>query len=61
MNIGNISVEGKVIDSVTRFGEISPLWQILLSLWQFFESLFCIWHTSKPILTNFVCHWADFH
>ena len=26
-----------------------------------FESSFGIWHTFKPILTNFVCLWADFH
>ena len=28
--------------SVTRFGKISPLWQILASLWILFEGLFCI-------------------
>ena len=26
--------------SVTRFGEISPLWKTLTSLWQIFDSLF---------------------
>ena len=36
--------------NATRFGEILPLWQIL---WQFLESLFCIWNTSKLILSIF--------
>ena len=30
-------------DSVTRFGEILPLWQKFTSLWQFFDSLFLFW------------------
>ena len=36
-NIGSLS-------SVTRFGEISPLWQNFTSLWQIVDSLFLIWH-----------------
>ena len=28
--------------SVTRFGEIPPLWQNLKTLRQFFEGLFCV-------------------
>ena len=47
--------------SVTRYAEISPLWQNLKSFLQFFESLFCIWHTFNPIWTNLVCYCADFH
>ena len=33
-----------IIDAtiVTRFGEISPLWQNFKSLWLLFEGLFCI-------------------
>ena len=48
-------------DSVTRFGEFSPLWQYLINFGQCFESLFCIWKTLEPTLTNFKCHWANFH
>ena len=29
--------------SVTKFDEISPLWQKLKCLWQFYEGLFIIW------------------
>ena len=32
-----------MMGSVTRFGEISPLWQKLTSLWQIFDSLFLSW------------------
>ena len=32
-----------MMGSVTRFGEISPLWQKLTSLWQIFDSLFPSW------------------
>ena len=41
------------ISSVTRFGEISPLWQL-------YEALFSIWQTSTPSLPNFLCYWAQF-
>ena len=30
-------------NNVTRFGEISPLWQNFSSHWQFFKGLFNIW------------------
>jgi len=42
------------ISSVTRFGEISSLWQSFKSLWLFFEGVFCIGQNSK---TN----WASFY
>ena len=38
--------------SVSRFGEISPLWRNFLSLWQFFEGLFYIQQNCKPTLAN---------
>ena len=38
--------------SVTRFGEILPLWQNFKSLWLFFEGLFCIWQTLEPNWAN---------
>ena len=47
--------------SVTRFGEISPLWQKLKCLWQFNEGLFSIWQKLLPTLANFVYNWAIFH
>ena len=47
--------------SVTRFGEISTLWQHFTSLWQIFDSLFLIWQNVEPILTNLVHYWANFH
>ena len=46
---------------VTRFGKISPIWQNLQSLGQFFEGLFIIWEHFGPTLANIVCNWASFH
>ena len=39
--------------SVTRFGEILPLWQNFKSLWLFFEGLFCIGQNIEPNWANF--------
>ena len=36
--------------SVTRFGEISPLWQNFKSLGNFLNGLFSIWQTFVPTL-----------
>ena len=47
--------------SVTRFDEISPVWIILKSLWQFLEDLFSIWSNFEPTLTKNLCYWANFH
>ena len=41
-----------VSSSVTRFGEISTLWQTFTSLWVFFDGLFLIWQNAEPTLTN---------
>jgi len=41
------------MSSVTRFGEISPLWQNLKTLWLFFEGLFYIGQNFEP-------NWAFF-
>ena len=54
------------INSVTRFGEISPLWQNLLSLCQYFECIFsnCLkfvnfeCHVNGPILENNLAFWS---
>ena len=36
--------------NVTRFGEILPLWQNILRLWQHFYGLFSILEMFEPIL-----------
>ena len=41
-------------NSVTRFGDFSPLKQNLNFFWQYFESLCCIWHSFEPTVTNLV-------
>ena len=28
--------------------------------WQFFESLFSVWHSFESALANYDCHWANF-
>ena len=38
----------RVMTSVTRIGEISPLWQNFKSLWLFFQGLFCIGQNFEP-------------
>ena len=47
--------------TVTRFGEISPFWLNLQSLWQYFDGIFSIWQSCETALVNCVCHWAHFH
>ena len=45
---------------VTRFGEISPLWQNVKIFRNFFEGLFSIRETFEPTLENSVCFWGQF-
>ena len=40
--------------SVTRFGEISPLWQNFTSLWQISGGLHLIWQIVEPTFGEFV-------
>ena len=40
--------------SVTRFGEILPLWQNFDSLLQCFVGLFIIWHNFDPTLNKII-------
>ena len=40
------------LTSVTRFGEIAPLWQNFTSLWQIFDTLFLIWQNVEPTLVH---------
>ena len=46
------------VTSVTRFGDISPLWQNFTYLWQNVDSLFLIWQNDEPTLANLVHYWA---
>ena len=47
--------------SVTRFCEISPLWQKFTSRWQIFDGLFLIWQNAQPTLANLWHNWDNFH
>ena len=47
--------------SVTRFGEMLPLWQKFTSLWQIFDCLFLIWQNAEPTFANLWHYWAIFH
>ena len=47
--------------SVTRFGEILPLWYNFKSLEQIFEGLFDICQKYKLTLAKMLCYWASFH
>ena len=53
--------------SVTIFGEISPLWQKLKCLWQFYEGFFSIWLKFGKFgkfwiqLGNFWRHYMDYN
>ena len=40
-------------NSVTRFGEILPLWQNFKNIGPFFDGLFCIGQNFEPIWANF--------
>ena len=40
------------VSSVTRFGEITPLWHNYKRFGQFFEALFSIWHNFDPTLAK---------
>ena len=47
--------------SVTRMGEILPLWQNFKTLWQSFEGLFSIWQTFEPTLGCICTLKPNFH
>ena len=48
----NVDLASGPPSSVTRFGEILPLWQKFTSLWQIFNGLFLIWQNAEPTLAN---------
>ena len=41
-------------DGVTRFGEISPLWNFLDVLWQFVKGIFTIWQICYALGLIFI-------
>ena len=45
-------IQPRDLNSVTRFGELSPLWQKFTSIWQIFDSLFLIWQNAEHILAH---------
>ena len=40
--------------SVTRIGQISPLWQNFINLCQMVEGLFSVWQKFEPALAKYV-------
>ena len=48
-------------DSVTRSGEIPPLWQKFKTLWQFFVGLVIVGQNFKPTLANLSYYKENFH
>ena len=54
VGIGIAGVRLTLANNVTRFGEISPLWENFKSLCLFFEGLFCIGQ-------SFETNWARFY
>ena len=49
-----------MLTSVTRFGEISLLWQNIIGVWHFLDSLLGIWLNCEPTLVDFLCCWANY-
>ena len=47
--------------SVTRFGEISPLWQHFINVCQIVEGLIGVWQMFEPTLAKLQCLWATFN
>ena len=45
--------------SVTRFSQISPLWQKFRSHRRLFEALISVSLNFEPALANILCHWAN--
>ena len=51
----------KVLFSVTRFGEILPLWHNFKSIGQIFEGLFSIWQNVDHTVAKMCYNCASFH
>ena len=41
-----------ILNSVIRFGKISPLWQKFTGIWQLFDGLFFIWQNAEYTLAH---------
>ena len=50
-----------VVISVTKFGENSPLWQIIKNLWQYISGLLDFGQSFQLTLAQFVSYWVYFH
>ena len=50
-----------MVRSMTRFGEISPIWQYSTSLWEISKSL--NWYLAElhVIFGKLICFWANVH
>ena len=57
LTVGTLTLGEK--SSVTRCGEISPLWQNIKKFLCLY--LFIIWQNAQPTLGNLLCFWAHFH
>ena len=49
-----------LVTSVTRFGEISPLGQHFMNVYQMVEGLFCVWQILEHTLAKLLCVWTVF-
>ena len=57
---GTSAVKLVVLTSVTKFGEISQLFQKPRSFYKG-GGLFSVWQNFEPTLANLLCYWANFH
>ena len=53
------TLEQALKGSVTRFGEISPLWREIITLWHFRKGLFSVWQHLELTLAYFRWFWAN--
>ena len=47
--------------SMTRFGEISPLWQKFTILWAMFGMVYLVFDKLLYLHLQFLCYWSNFH
>ena len=50
-----------IVNSVTRFGEISPLWQYFKRRSHFCKGLSSVWQNFEPTSAMILCYWVNFH
>ena len=61
MRLRFLPIPKKTVTSVTRFGDISPLWHDVKTLWQFWMCSISICQNFELILANLLCDYAYFH